>query len=1270
MAFLFCCIPSLETKRTYAQDNTQAEQPKDSPVARLDSKAPIEPAARWEFDAEETAKLQLIGDVRRDQTGPRPPEFPEMDPGNTAVQVDADSYLAVADPGPNSVYDFTNGDAITLEAWVQPTEIRDGELRYVIGKGRTGSSKFTRDNQNWALRIAGRKNQVCISFLFATALSASDKHWHRWTSDLSFAPGTGWHHIAVSYRFGEPESIRGWVNGQATTGTWDMGGPTTQPPVVDDDEIRIGNRFSGGLDAIAIHRTQLDDATMTGRFKRIGGERVVKLAPEMMPDLGDIPAGQVLFQLCENMPAIDRWLYESESPPSEAVRWFGDSFLLPRIPAKFDSWGIRSSWAAPLLLRIAGDVELPTGTHHILTRARSRSRLWIDGELVATLKTARRRTGNLEPIVPVPEPLVSDARLLPFPQQEEIVEYEVPATGDRKSRRSRIVLEVIIGGSGRRTETGEVCVAIQLGPDQTSNDQNTNDQHSKKQTGKKLHHRAPLWILTTDPSQRLMLTDAAIEPKLRRLESSLINLEDAMRRKAAQSQDEFWNRRHELAKRLAVETIKFPETDFLENKSNQPIDNFIASKFSQALKQTPPADEIATKDFHENVLPILETQCFRCHGEKEQGGLKLNSRTNALSPGDSGFPAVVPGYPDASELILRVQSGEMPPTENGLTEQQIATLESWIKEGAQWPAAPVDPEPVTQAQIIDDAAFLRRAYLDVIGVGPTELQARTFLDNNNPNKRETLVEQLLDDDGYADHWVGFWMDLLAENPTLLNQSLNSTGPFRWFLHDSLRDRKPVDRMVTELILMRGSPHEGGSAGFGLAGENDAPMAAKAHILSAAFLGIELQCARCHDSPYHSTTQKDLFAVAAMLSRKQLAPPETSRVPKAFFTNIGRESLIKVTLQPDEQVSPTWPFESITEVKDGPEIDVLMRDPTDSRERLAALITAPQNRLFPKVIVNHLWTRLLGGGLVQPVQDWEANSPSHPGLLDWLAQELVSHQYDLRHVQKLIMTSSVYQRQPFGRNQSAAAEKRFFAAPDPRRLTAEQIVDSLFNASGREMDTEELTFVHDGSHPIQNRLTLGFPNRAWMLASLNNERDRPSLSMPKAQPIVDVLEAFGWNGTRQQPIYARANDPNVLQPGILSGGTLAMSLTRASYQSPLANLAIESTSAEQLLDSLFLRFYARYPQQREKEFFVPVLADRFDARIVDTALVDPAPKDDPLPVSTWSNHLLPEANEIQQQWQDRVRRGPPVDPRLAPSWRELYEDVIWSLVNDREFVWIP
>ena len=149
--------------------------------------------ARWDFGTEEATPLTTNGNVQRDQAGPRPPEFPDFAANNTAVRVDASAYLSVPDTGPESDFDFTNGDAISIEAWVNPTSIGEGQVWYIIGKGRTGSPKFTRDNQNWSLRVVGVKGEARLSFLFATKLSSSDKHWHRWDSKNGFPAATGWH---------------------------------------------------------------------------------------------------------------------------------------------------------------------------------------------------------------------------------------------------------------------------------------------------------------------------------------------------------------------------------------------------------------------------------------------------------------------------------------------------------------------------------------------------------------------------------------------------------------------------------------------------------------------------------------------------------------------------------------------------------------------------------------------------------------------------------------------------------------------------------------------------------------------------------------------------------------------------------------------------------------------------------------------------------------------------------------------------------------------
>lgn len=1214
-----------------------------------------DPVARWEFDTEEETPLLAHGGVHRDVPGPRPPQFPDFDATNTAVQLDGNgAHFSFADPGANSGFDFTNGDAITLEAWVKVDDLRDGENLYIIGKGRTGAAGFARDNQNWALRIRGIKGKACVSFLFATPPDDQpDDHWHRWTTADGFAPKTGWHHVAAAYRFGDPETVRGWIDGKAMKGDWDMGGPTKEKPIVDDDEIWIGssqggaagNSFRGSLDQVAVHRVLLDDKTLEGRYRRIGDPEQVQAAAEIMPDLGRLPSGRVVATFHEGAPAHDRWLQKDEAWGPEAAHWEGTEFLLPRLPLRFDSWGIRESWKPPVLVRLAAEVSLPAGRHTLLLRARGLSRLWINGKVVARTQALAGSPSGEEPITPVKAPPLPGLRPAGHRLQEVLVETDIDGEGA-----CRVVLETMAGGRAFRAEPGELCVAVRT---------SQGDSYNILQPAN----------AGSDP---LALTDVAVNAALERIEASLVELDDRTRRAAAASRDAIWERRRLVARHWAEHHPAPPVPD--NASAAHPIDAFLADKLNKAkaaAAQTPAAE---AQHFHTQVLPILRSECFRCHGEKEQGGLKLDSRAAALKGGDSASPAVVPGDVAASQMIARVRhesdDERMPPTGKGLSPEQIATLEKWIESGAAWPAPPLTAEQTAVAAKIGDAAYLRRAYLDTVGVPPTESEARAFLTDAQADKRNRLIDRLLADERWADHWMSYWQDLLAENPTLINMTLNSTGPFRWFLYDALRDGKPLDRLVTELILLRGSPHDGGSAGFGLAAQNDAPYAAKGHIVASAFLGIELQCARCHDSPYHSTKQRDLYALAAMFERKPVGPPKTSSVPIAFFENKAREALIRVTLKPGEAVPPAWPFADITGAADDASLDALLEDPQDSRERLAALITAPQNERFAQVVVNRIWRRLMGAGLVEPAHDWEGRSASHPQLLQWLAHEFVASGYSVKHVERLILTSDAYQREAVGRNLAAEPELRFFNAPERRRLRAEQVVDSFFAAAGQAIDVEPLTLDPDGRRPANNRQHFGRATRSWMLVSLSNERDRPSLTLPQVAVVAEVLEAFGWSAERQYPRTDRPVEPNVLQPGVLANSPLTVWLTRASQGSSLADLAVDAASPHDLVDSVFLRFLTRLPTVEERTMFVEPLSEGFARRLVPQDEIQVPPPQKRLPQVTWSNHLRSEANTIQQEWERRCRLGPPADGRLRSEWREVYEDFVWSVVNTREFVWMP
>jgi hypothetical protein len=571
-------------------------------------------------------------------------------------------------------------------------------------------------------------------------------------------------------------------------------------------------------------------------------------------------------------------------------------------------------------------------------------------------------------------------------------------------------------------------------------------------------------------------------------------------------------------------------------------------------------------------------------------------------------------------------------------------------------------EGAQPVRLTEDLAFLRRVSLDVIGLIPTPEDIEAFLADPPETRRARVIERLLVHPSWADHWTAYWQDVLAENPNIVNPTLNNTGPFRWWLHESFSDNKPLDRLVTELVMMEGSVYFGGPAGFSLATENDAPMAAKGHIVGKAFLGLEMSCARCHDAPFHRFKQQDLFSLAAMLRREPQPVPKTSSVPVA---DPDRTLLVTITLAPGAQVAPEWPFPDLSpgELPEG-----VLRRPGDSRERLAALITSPKNERFAQVIVNRVWQRYLGRGLVEPADDWEHAAPSHPELLDWLAREFVVNGYDLKHLARLVLNSHGYQRQAVGRDAIDPTQPYLFAAPVQRRMTAEQLVDSLFRACGKPFDAGPMNVDIDSSRSYKQSLNLGEPTRSWMFASLSNERDRPSLSLPFAQPFVEVLETFGWRGSRQDPVTVRPEEPTPPQPGVLANGVLGRRVTRLSEDSVFTATALEEQSLELLVERVFLRILTRPPTEAERAEFVELLQPGYDERIIETPPTPPRrlPRD----LIGWSNHLDPRANVIKIELEKAVRAGEPPTDRLAADWRERMEDMVWTLTNSPEFVFTP
>jgi hypothetical protein len=506
--------------------------------------------------------------------------------------------------------------------------------------------------------------------------------------------------------------------------------------------------------------------------------------------------------------------------------------------------------------------------------------------------------------------------------------------------------------------------------------------------------------------------------------------------------------------------------------------------------------------------------------------------------------------------------------------------------------------------------------------------------------------------------------VLAENPNMLNPTLGNTGPFRWWLHESLLDNKPMDFFVTELLRMRGSERLGGPAGFAVASGNDVPMAAKGTVVTAAFLGVEMKCARCHDSPTHQWLQQDLFELAAMLRRSDIEVPATSSVPMDKIHATGRKPLIQVTLQPGSKVAPKWPFAEFAD----PSSMQLAEFPEDTRDVLAAMITAPQNQRFAQVMANRIWARLMGRGIVEPVEDWDKGQPSHPELLAWLGREFVRSGYDKKALARLILNSQAYQR---ATDSTLSATSPLFTSPAPRRLDAEQIVDSLFAATGKPFRTEEVCLDIDNQRDLKNSITLGKPYRSWMLTSTSNERDRPSLALPRIQAVCDVLSAFGWRGARQDPVSKRDTDSNVLQPAILNNGTVGIWLTRLSDDHGITRLAMKEQPLEQLLDTLFLQLLTRKPTSLERARYLAHLQPGHSSRLTDLPEASQMPSNRTRPrYVSWSNHLDSEATTLRMAEEAAARRGDPPTTKLNAEWRQRLEDVLWAVVNSPEWTHSP
>jgi hypothetical protein len=488
-------------------------------------------------------------------------------------------------------------------------------------------------------------------------------------------------------------------------------------------------------------------------------------------------------------------------------------------------------------------------------------------------------------------------------------------------------------------------------------------------------------------------------------------------------------------------------------------------------------------DFAHEVVPILRKQCGECHtGDARQGGFSLNTREDLVAGGDSGTAGILPGDAAASELVARITSDDpdvrMPSEGEPLPPAAIAILKAWIDDQAPWepgfafkgtawepplalrevalpPAVdgrtnPVDrvidahfaAHEMVRPPRCDDRTFIRRASLDLVGLLPAPDHVATFVADSDPGKRPRLVRELLDDDvAYADHWLTFWNDLLRNDYTGTGYITGGRRQITTWLHRALVDNVPFDRFVRELL----SPGEA-SRGFidgivwrGTVNASQTVPIQFAQNVGQTFLGINLKCASCHDSFVDRWTLRQTYDLAAITSEQ---PLELARCDKA--TGV--------------MATPAWIFPDLGQ------IDASL-PPAGRLAQLAEIMTQPGNGWLSRTLANRLWHRLMGRGIVHPVDSLRTR-PWSDDLLDVLAGDLVAHGWDMKHLLETIATSEAYAAMTPAVEGQTQGSDYVFRGPLPRRMTAEQFFDAVWMLAGTapaKPDAEVIRF-DVGSNP--------------------------------------------------------------------------------------------------------------------------------------------------------------------------------------------------------------
>jgi len=605
---------------------------------------------------------------------------------------------------------------------------------------------------------------------------------------------------------------------------------------------------------------------------------------------------------------------------------------------------------------------------------------------------------------------------------------------------------------------------------------------------------------------------------------------------------------------------------------------FVSASFSSAADAPP--------TFESDVLPVLNAHCLQCHGGVQQkNDLDLRTLPALLKGGQSG-PAVVAGKPDESLLWRKLAKDEMPKTNNKVSEANKQRIRAWIEAGAHGIARRSDAnlaraamKPAEIARRIDeeiarklaaaklpaspcssDAEFSRRVYLDITGEPPTAARTTGFLADRDPARRAKLIDALLASEDYGQHAAERWINLFRQMS--VNQREWEPERFQAWLAERLNKGQGWDVTVRELLGTSGFLADNPQAAFyyyncDMQGKFEPKI--MTGNLAQVFLGVQLQCAECHDHPFSDYKQKDFWGLAAFFSITVTPnnPPNTRAV---------RDSLPKQPPRAGTQVSISIPQGEARNAGAKVRAKFLLgEEPTlnpavSFRPVLAEWLTARENHLFARAAVNRLWAQFFARGLVNPLNDFgDHNAPSHPELLDLLAEEFVASGFDLKHMIRCICLSDAYQRSSsiVAGNEQPEAET-LFARMTSKVLTPEELYDALCVA-------------------------LEVPD----IAAADPKKKVNPKAPPPPSPRQEFVKFFRGPGEVDEPTELKLGVPHVLKlmnQGYFNSGGKVVDRVMA-----------ESKSAAESIDKLFVAVLARMPSEPEQARFTAFVARQVSPR---------------------------------------------------------------------------